>query len=169
MMSDTSPLRGYATVNCWAAEHVAARSWYAELLGIEPYFERPGYCAFRIGEHQAELGIVDSSYAPAAAKPGPGGEIIYWHVDDVNATFERLLAMGATQYEPPTQCGAGFFTASVVGPFGNILGIMYNRHTWTSVLDPSRLRGGNERAHGCWRSTVSGWRSTTCTSCSAAR
>jgi hypothetical protein len=26
------------------------------------------------------------------------------------------------------ECGPGFVTASVVGPFGNILGIMFKRH-----------------------------------------
>ena len=53
---------------------------------------------------------------------------VYWHVDDVAATLEKLLAMGATEYEPLTNRGVGFITASVVDPFGNILGIMYNAH-----------------------------------------
>ncbi len=37
--------------------------------------------------------------------------------------------MGAKEYEPLTKRGeVGFITASVVDPFGNILGIMYNPH-----------------------------------------
>jgi predicted enzyme related to lactoylglutathione lyase len=52
--------------------------------------------------------------------------IVYWHVDDLPAAYERLLALGATPYEPPTQRGEGFITASVVDPFGNVLGVMYN-------------------------------------------
>jgi hypothetical protein len=36
--------------------------------------------------------------------------------------------MGAKEYEPVTPREAGFITASVVDPFGNILGIMYNPH-----------------------------------------
>lgn len=35
-------LRGMTTVTYWAADLEAAKAWYAELLGIEPYFERPG-------------------------------------------------------------------------------------------------------------------------------
>lgn len=58
----------------------------------------------------------------------PGGAIVYWHVDDVTASFEKLLSMGAKEYETPTERGQGFITASVVDPFGNILGIIYNRH-----------------------------------------
>lgn len=53
---------------------------------------------------------------------------MYWHVDDVDATLEKLLSLGAKQYEPPMERGPGFVTASVVDPFGNVLGFMYNAH-----------------------------------------
>lgn len=53
---------------------------------------------------------------------------MFWHVDDVNATLDRLLSMGAKQLQAPQDRGEGFITASVVDPFGNILGIMYNPH-----------------------------------------
>jgi predicted enzyme related to lactoylglutathione lyase len=121
-------LRGLANVSFWADDLAAAREWYAALLGIQPYFERPGYIEFRIGDYQHELGIIDRAYAPKGGAAGPGGEIVYWHVDDPAATLEKLMAMGAKEYEPLTQRGPGFVTASVVDPFGNILGIMYNAH-----------------------------------------
>jgi predicted enzyme related to lactoylglutathione lyase len=128
-------LRGLATVNLWADDPGAAKEWYTELLGVEPYFERLGpdgglaYAEFRIGDYQDELGLIDRRYAPQASAPGPGGAIIYWHVDDIEATLEKLLSMGATEYEKLTPRGdKGFITASVVDPFGNILGIMYNPH-----------------------------------------
>jgi predicted enzyme related to lactoylglutathione lyase len=127
-------LRGLATVSFYAADIKAAKKWYSELLGIEPYFQRPdsenpAYIEFRLGDYQHELGIIDSRYAPkSAAVAGPGGAVVYWHVDDVTATLEKLKAMGAKEYEPLTKREAGFITASVVDPFGNILGIMYNPH-----------------------------------------
>jgi hypothetical protein len=42
----------------------------------------------------------------------------------------RLLALGATEYQPITHHGdgGGFATASVVDPFGNVLGVMHNSH-----------------------------------------
>jgi predicted enzyme related to lactoylglutathione lyase len=49
-------------------------------------------------------------------------------VGDVPASVERLVSMGAAVYEEPVERGPGFVTASVVDPFGNILGIMYNEH-----------------------------------------
>jgi predicted enzyme related to lactoylglutathione lyase len=129
-------LRGMATVNFFADDMATAKQWYAELLGVEAYFERPGpdgspaYIEFRIGDYQAELGIIDRRFAPYAGSAGePGGAVIYWHVDDVQGTLDRLLAMGAVEHDPLTKRGdLGFVTASVVDPFGNVLGVMYNPH-----------------------------------------
>ena len=53
---------------------------------------------------------------------------MYRHVDDVAATLERLLSLGATQLDGVRERGPGFVTASVVDLFGKVLGIMYNRH-----------------------------------------
>ncbi|WP_199432114.1 VOC family protein [Qaidamihabitans albus] len=46
----------------------------------------------------------------------------------MSATYEKLLSMGAKEDEAPSDREAGFVTASVVDPFGNILGVMYNPH-----------------------------------------
>jgi predicted enzyme related to lactoylglutathione lyase len=121
-------LRGFATISFWADDLEAAKKWYAELLGIEPYFERPGYCEFRVGDHQDELGLIDSRYAPGGSADTPAGAVMHWHVDDVRAALEKLLSMGAKEYQPYTERGMRFITASVVDPFGNILGVMYNPH-----------------------------------------
>ena len=128
--------RGFALISYWAADLPAARDWYARLLGIAPYFERtvpggdrPAYCEFRFGDYQQELGLVDRRFAPpalATGATGAGGAVVYWHVDDVHGTVARLLAMGATALEEPQERGGGFVTASVVDPFGNVLGVMYN-------------------------------------------
>lgn len=121
-------LRGLTTVSFYAADLEAARRWYTELLGIEPYFIRPGYIEFRIGDYQHELGLIDSRYAPDGAATGPAGAVVYWHVDDLPAALDRLLSMGAKEHTALTERGEGFTTASVIDPFGNILGIMHNRH-----------------------------------------
>jgi predicted enzyme related to lactoylglutathione lyase len=140
---ETPMLRGLTTVSFFADDVTAAQSWYAELLGIEPYFARPvegppAYVEFRIGDHQHELGIVDGRFAAHGRSDRAGGAVIYWHVDDVRAAFERLVSMGATVHEEPVERGPGFVTASVVDPFGNILGVMYNRH----YLEMSESRAG---------------------------
>ena len=124
-------LKGLATVNFYATDLEDAKKWYSELLGLEPYFNVPGYTEFRIGDYQQELGIIDSRYAPKGYSTKPAGAIAHWHVDDLKATLAKLLAMGATEYQPITDHSQGkgtFVTASVVDPFGNILGIMTNIH-----------------------------------------
>ena len=134
-------LRGLSTVNFYAADHTAAKKWYSELLGIEPYFNVPGYCEFRIGDYQHELGIIDSAYAPADAAKAPAGAIAYWHVDDLKTTLDKLLARMATLYQPITDHSGGkgnFVTTSVVDPFGNVLGIMTNKH-YLDVLQQNNL------------------------------
>jgi predicted enzyme related to lactoylglutathione lyase len=128
-------LRGFSTISFWADDVPAAVAWYAEFLGVDAYFTNAGpdgrlaYAEFRIGDHEDELGIVDRRYAPPGAADGPGGAIMYWHVDDLDATVARLLSMGASEYQPITPRGTeGFVTAAVVDPFGNVLGVMYNPH-----------------------------------------
>ena len=136
-------LRGFATISYWADDLPAAVAWYTQLLGVGPYFERPGpdgrpaYAEFRIGDYQAELGLIDRKYAPPGASTEPGGAVMYWHVDDLEATVQRLLTMGAREYQPITPREAGFVTAAVVDPFGNVLGLMYNPH-YLEVLASAR-------------------------------
>jgi predicted enzyme related to lactoylglutathione lyase len=128
-MTDMPTLRGLATVSFFAADHAAATKWYTEFLGIEPYFERPGYAEFRLGDYQHELGLIDRQYAPGVdSSQGRAGVTVYWHVDDVPGTLQRAVSMGAKTLESPQDRGHGFVTATVVDPFGNILGIMFNPH-----------------------------------------
>ena len=35
-------LRGLTTISFYTADLEAAKRWYTELLGVEPYFNRPG-------------------------------------------------------------------------------------------------------------------------------
>ncbi len=143
-METTKALRGMATVSFWADDVKEARKWYNELLGVEPYFERPNsdnpaYIEYRFGDYAAELGIIDRKFAPKAAKQGPGGAVLFWHVDDVEGALQRLLSLGCKEYEALTKREAGFITASVTDPFGNIIGVMYNPH-YLEVLDSMKFQ-----------------------------
>jgi len=125
-------LRGMANVSFWAEDLKAAEKWYTNVLGLEPYFQRPtaenpAYIEYRIGDFQDELGIIDKKYAPKAAQE-TAGSILYWHVDDVASELKKLIAAGATEYEPVTERGIDWITASVVDPFGNILGLIHSPH-----------------------------------------
>lgn len=132
-------LRGMSTLSLWANDLPAATRWYSELLGVEPYFSSeavglgPGYVEYRLGDYQHELGIIDRKFAPPGLGGEPGGVVVYWHVDDVPAALSRLVERGAKVLEGLKERGPGFVTASVIDPFGNVLGIMFNRH-YLSIL-----------------------------------
>jgi predicted enzyme related to lactoylglutathione lyase len=70
-------------------------------------------------------------------------------VDDLRATVDRLLAMGARVHAPitPRGEGTGFVTASVVDPFGNILGVMYDPH-YLEILKASVTSAGSGPSEG---------------------
>ena len=125
-------LRGLTTIT-YSSDNVAeAADWYEKVLGVEPYFRKEfggglAYVEFRIGDYSHELGLIDRRYVGATPEI-QGGTVAYWAVDDVHATFDRLLELGATTHIPVTEQGPGFVTASVFDPFGNVLGVMKNTH-----------------------------------------
>jgi predicted enzyme related to lactoylglutathione lyase len=129
-------LKGFATINYYADDLAAARKWYSSFLGLDAYFQVPGYIEFRIGDYQHELGIIDRKYATHETG-NPAGSVMLWHVDDLGGTLEKLISLGAKELQGITERGHGFVTASVVDPFGNILGIMTNPH-YLEVLESSR-------------------------------
>lgn len=133
METKKSILRGLATISLFADNLQEAKKWYTEFLGIEPYYafpnaENPAYIEYRLGDYEHELGLIDKKYQPKQASEKPGGVVAFWQVDDLKGTFENLLSLGAKEYEKITEREDGFITASVIDPFGNILGIMHNPH-----------------------------------------
>lgn len=137
-------LRGFCTLNFYADDMAAARAWYTEVLGCEPYFEatdpasgQVGYYEWRLGDHQDEFGVINSAWrspADPTTREAPGGAVMNWHVDDLDATVATLVELGATVHQPRVDRTHGFANASVVDPFGNIIGLMYNPH-WKALAD----------------------------------
>jgi uncharacterized glyoxalase superfamily protein PhnB len=121
-------LRGISTLICLVDDVAAATDWYTELLGAGPFFTRPGpggrvqYAKFAVGDSGAELAIADRAKAPPGTVAGPGGVIVHWRVDDLDATMARLQEMGAKEFQPRTPHGP-FVTAVVIDPFDNLLGL----------------------------------------------
>ena len=68
------------------------------------------------------------------------GVRLYTGIDDVAAALKKIMDMGAKEYEPLMESEAG---VAVVNSFGNILGIMYNRH-YLEILDSTKWKA---RAH----------------------
>ena len=133
---------GISTIRLHADDHTAIVAWYSEVFEQTPYFERPGYAEFRVGQYEVEVGIMDSGYlstlgnlkAPAAG----AGSVIYWHVDDMDFEIARLVKMGGTVLEERREFGPGFVAATLSDPFGNVIGVMENKH----FRELAELHGG---------------------------
>ena len=115
---------GLRTVAYYAPDIAAAKAWYVQALGIEPYFDEPFYVGFDVGGY--ELGLQPEE--ENMPQEGRTGVVAYWGVDDVEQAFVHLLGCGATTLAPPEEVGGGIIVASVLDPFGNALGVIYNPH-----------------------------------------
>jgi predicted enzyme related to lactoylglutathione lyase len=100
-----------------------AKEWYGLVLGIRPYFDEPFYVGFNVGGF--ELGLQpDGPNVPCAST----GVIAYWGVDDANAAVGRLLELGATEHSGVQDVGDDIRVATVLDPYGNVLGVIENPH-----------------------------------------
>jgi predicted enzyme related to lactoylglutathione lyase len=110
-----------------APDIAAAKAWYAQVLGVAPYFDEPFYVGFSVGGF--ELGLL------ARATPSTDGVEVLWGVADIEAVFARLLQLGATELDAVVDVGGGMRVAAVRDPFGNRLGLIDNPH-----FNPSEVR-----------------------------
>src|SRR5436189_988103 len=104
---------GLRTVIYHAPDLGKVKAWYAEVLGIEPYFDQPFYVGFNVAGY--ELGLDPDATTPG----GNSGAVAYWGVADAEAAFRRLLDLGATERSAVQEVGEGIRVATVFDPFGN--------------------------------------------------
>ena len=57
---------------------------------------------------------------------GTGSVSAYWGVSDCEAAVKRLLELGASSHSPVQDVGDSIRVASVIDPFGNVLGVIEN-------------------------------------------
>lgn len=100
----------------------AAKEWYAKAFATVAYFDEPFYVGFNIDGY--ELGLQPSTDSTVK------GESVaaYWATDDVQATYDRLVSIGATQHEAPQNVGGDIIVATVKDPWDNVIGLIYNPH-----------------------------------------
>lgn len=121
-------LQGLRTVVYAAPDLDSAKAWYTEALGIEPYFDEDFYVGFNIGGYELALDPNRS-----VAQPAGSGAMVYWGVDDVEEELNRLLSLGAKPHTPFQDVGGDIKVGSVIDPFGNAIGLIFNPHF--EVLD----------------------------------
>jgi predicted enzyme related to lactoylglutathione lyase len=112
------PFHGLRTTIYKVTDITKAKAWYAKAFGVEPYFDEPFYVGFNVGGY--ELGL-----QPDKATQGDN-VVTYWGVDDAANSYNRLLELGATANEEPTNVGGDIVVTTVKDPWGNVIGVIYN-------------------------------------------
>lgn len=115
-------LQGLRTVVYMVNDLQAAKKWYSEVFGIQPYFDEVFYVGFNVGGY--ELGLHP---ADASIKTGDSA-VSYWGVADIEASMKALLDKGVKLHQQVEEVGGDIKVASVFDPFGNIVGLIENPH-----------------------------------------
>ena len=112
--------QGLRTVIYHVNDLAKAKQWYADALGIKPYFDEPFYVGFNVGGF--ELGL-----DPDSEGVSTGSNVVaYWGVRDAKTAYAAMLKKGAKKHVEPQEVGGGIITATVEDPFGNVFGIIEN-------------------------------------------
>ncbi|MBO6518165.1 MAG: VOC family protein [Bacteroidia bacterium] len=116
-----SGILGLRTTIYKVPDMVQAKEWYAKAFGTNPYWEGDAYTGFNIGGYELGLHLEEH---PTTDKPDT--VLSYWGVENLHDHHGRLLALGATEHEPPTNVGGEIELSSVKDPWGNVIGLIYN-------------------------------------------
>jgi lactoylglutathione lyase len=95
-----------------------AKAWYAKAFQTAPYFDESFYVGFNIGGY--ELGL-----QPEASVKGDN-VVSFWGVTDIEAEYQRFVALGAISVEKPMNVGGKVMVATIKDPWNNLVGLIYN-------------------------------------------
>lgn len=116
-----APILGLRTTIYKVSDLAAAKDWYADAFDAEPTFDEPFYVGFNIGGY--ELGLMPDD-TPDDEKTT--NVLSYWGVEDINAEFARFIRLGAQMNTAPANVGGEIKVATVLDPWNNVIGLIYN-------------------------------------------
>lgn len=124
-MKDTQgTLAGTAldTVIVFTRRMESLAAFYQQALGLGPYQLSPHHMGQKVGN-------VYLGFDQVAEHSGgsPSSVSLWFTVDDLQSTFDRVVGMGAEVRYAPTDKPWGARLAAVVDPDGNILGLSQRR------------------------------------------
>ncbi|MGH9623669.1 MAG: VOC family protein [Bryobacteraceae bacterium] len=91
-----------------------AKTFFRNLLGVEPHTDQGYYVGFRVGDQEIELD-------PNGHK---AGVTVYYQVDDIEQSLKSLVAAGAQKQQEIKDVGGGRLIATVKDADGNIIGLL---------------------------------------------
>jgi len=113
-------LKGLRTIIYHVNNLEQAKEWYKTVFDIEPYFDEVYYVGYNVAGF--ELGLDPD---PANFTPGHS-TVTYWGVEDIDACFRKVKAMGVQIHQEPQNVGGAIWVGSLYDPFGNVIGLIEN-------------------------------------------
>lgn len=110
------------TVIFYTPNMEALATFYREAFDIGPFQELPGHLGCQVGPVYLGFDQVEEGEGW-----GENGVTLWFTVDDLEASFQRLIDLGASVRYPPTEKPWGARLASLHDPDGNIIGISQRR------------------------------------------
>lgn len=115
-------IMGLRTVIYMVPDLAKAKQWYAKAFGKEPYFDEPFYVGFEIGGY--ELGLHPEKKDQRRADNVEA----YWGVEDIRKASAHFIALGAKKHNEIKEVGGGIEVTTLLDPWNNIIGLIYNPH-----------------------------------------
>jgi predicted enzyme related to lactoylglutathione lyase len=106
--------QGVKTIIYPVTDIARAKALFQAVLGVEPYMDQPYYVGFKAGDQ--DIGLDPNGH--------PAGMTAYYHVDDIQASLQALVAAGAQVAQEIKNVGGGKLTASVQDADGNLIGLI---------------------------------------------
>ena len=107
------------TILIFVKEINSSKEWYQKFLSIKPVEDLPNFASFKIGSVHLNLHLADE-LSPFST----GGTVVYWNVEDLQATISKAIQMGGIVYRGPLYVKETSRTiAQILDPFGNVFGI----------------------------------------------
>jgi predicted enzyme related to lactoylglutathione lyase len=98
--------------------------FYQEALQLGPFDSSPSHLGQQVGHVYLGFDQIEGVGASSDA-----GVTLWFTVSDLQATFDRVVSMGARVRYPPTEKPWGARLASVYDPDGNLLGLSQRQAT----------------------------------------
>jgi predicted enzyme related to lactoylglutathione lyase len=105
------------TVIIFTAQMEKLALFYKQAFDLGEYQPSPRHLGQQVGSIYLGFDQVDET------TPGSPTITLWFTVDDIQATYEHMLALGAQDRNPPTRKPWGAVLAAVYDPDGNLVGL----------------------------------------------
>jgi predicted enzyme related to lactoylglutathione lyase len=109
---------GVKTIIYPVKDVAAAKDFYTQLFGVQPYIDESYYVGFRVGDQEFGLD-------PNGHRQGMNAPVGYWEVTDMPQAVKQLEDAGAEVVAQPRDVGGGKLIARVRDADGNVTGLAY--------------------------------------------